>query len=93
VDIAAPGVSVYSTYKKRAYATLSGTSMASPHVAGVAALVLTSPIGADDLDADGAWDPNEVERRLERTAQDLGTAGFDSNYGNGLVRADLAVLP
>jgi len=93
VDLAAPGVSVYSTYKRQSYATLSGTSMASPHVAGVAALVLTSPIGADDLDGDGAWDPNEVERRLERTAQDLGAAGFDTNYGNGLVRADVAVIP
>lgn len=93
VDLAAPGVSVYSTYKKKSYATLSGTSMASPHVAGVAALVLTSPIGTDDIDSDGIWDPNEVERRLERTAQDLGAAGFDTSYGNGLVRADLAVIP
>jgi len=93
VDLAAPGVSIYSTYKKKGYATLSGTSMASPHVAGVAALVLTAPIGADDLDADGVWDPSEVELRLERTAQDLGAAGFDTNYGNGLVRADLAVIP
>lgn len=91
VDLAAPGVSVYSTYKGSGYATLSGTSMASPHVAGVAALVLTSPIGGDDADADGVWDPSEVEARLERTAQDLGSTGFDSSYGNGLVRADRAV--
>lgn len=93
VDIAAPGVSIYSTYKGGKYATLSGTSMASPHVAGVAALVLTSPIGSDDLNGNGTWQPNEVERRLERTAQDLGSSGFDTNYGNGLVRADLAVQP
>ncbi len=91
VDLAAPGVSIFSTYKKQAYQTLSGTSMASPHVAGVAALVLNSPIGVDDLDHDNVWDPNEVETRLERTAQDQGTAGFDTNFGNGLVRADLAV--
>lgn len=92
VDLAAPGVGVFSTYKNQSYATLSGTSMASPHVAGVAALVLSSPIGADDLNKNSVWDPNEVELRLERTAQDLGTAGFDTNYGNGLVRADLAVV-
>ena len=91
VDIAAPGVSIYSTYKGRKYSTLSGTSMASPHVAGAAALVLTTPVGTDDLDADGAWDPAEVQNRLTRTAADLGAAGYDTAYGWGMVRADSAV--
>jgi len=94
VDLAAPGVSVFSTYKNQSYATLSGTSMASPHVAGVAALVLSSPIGADDLyPYNGVWDPSEVENRLEHTAQNLGNdSGWDLNYGYGIVNAALAVV-
>lgn len=86
VDIAAPGVSILSTYKGGTYATMSGTSMASPHVAGVAALILTQPDGND-----GVWTPAEVEARLEASAQDLGAPGADVLYGAGLVRADLAV--
>jgi subtilisin family serine protease len=61
---------------------LSGTSMASPHVAGVAALVrATRP----------SLTPEQVERILESTAVDLGPSGYDTTYGNGLVDAERAV--
>ncbi len=80
VELAAPGVSIYSTYIG-GYATLSGTSMASPHVAGVAALVIAS----------GISDAMGVRTKLQETADDLGATGWDSKYGYGLVNAAEAV--
>lgn len=46
VDIGAPGVSIYSTWLKNGYKTISGTSMASPHAAGAAALYIATHAGA-----------------------------------------------
>ena len=82
VDIVAPGVSIYSTYKGSTYVTLNGTSMASPHVAGAAALVIASG---------KATTPDSVKNRLEATATDLGEVGRDIYYGSGLVNVSAAV--
>ena len=87
IDIAAPGVSIYSTYKRKGYKTLSGTSMAAPHVAGAAALVLETAPGAYDTNGNSKWDPEEVKNKLQDTATDLGASGFDNLFGWGLVNA------
>lgn len=80
VEMAAPGVSIYSTIPGNQYAYYSGTSMASPHVAGVAALVYRSGLTA----------PVTIRAKLQNTADDLGISGRDSLYGYGLVDADEA---
>lgn len=89
VDISAPGVDVLSTYKGNSYASLSGTSMATPHVTGVAALVLTTLPGAYDLNSNGRWDPGEVQSKLMTTSENIGLD--PTMFGNGFLRADLAI--
>ena len=85
VDIAAPGVGIKSTLPSHVassgYGAYSGTSMATPHVSGVAALVWSQ---------DTTKSAAQIRQALEATAQDLGVPGRDDSYGHGLVRADLA---
>ncbi|MDX6670367.1 MAG: serine protease [Solirubrobacteraceae bacterium] len=69
------------------FAGEQGTSMAAPHVAGVAALVIASGvIGARPT-------PQAIEDRMKSTARDLGTPGVDDRYGAGLVDAAKATTP
>ncbi len=64
-----------------------GTSMASPHAAAVAALLIASGrLGRDPT-------PESVERRLKDTARDLGAPGLDNRYGAGLIDAAAALAP
>jgi subtilisin family serine protease len=89
VELSAPGVSITSTYPNDIYASASGTSMAAPHVAGAAALVIKGvPV---DQNGDGRVNQVDVRLCLQRTALDLGSAGRDTAYGYGRVRADAAV--
>lgn len=87
VAISAPGVSVLSTYLdaktgKHTYAFLSGTSMATPMVAGLAALLLSEH---------GTWTPQQVRDRIVATADDKGARGKDPYYGAGRINAARAL--
>jgi subtilisin family serine protease len=62
--------------------SISGTSMASPHVAGVAALILSRNPG---------WTPAQVREKLRSSSDDLGTPGWDPVFGHGRVNARKAV--
>jgi serine protease AprX len=79
-DVTAPGVTVTAAMANQAggatYATYSGTSMATPFVAGTAALALaTNP----------SLTPSQVRSLIEGTAQDRGPAGKDNDWGAGLL--------
>ena len=62
-DIVAPGVSINSTYPGGGYASMSGTSMATPHVAGAAALI---------KQLHPTWTPEMIKANLMNTAKDVG---------------------
>jgi len=82
VELAAPGVHIYSTAYDDNYKYMSGTSMACPHVSGVAALAWSQFPNAT-LDWIRYW--------LRYTADDLGDPGFDIYYGYGRINAEKAV--
>ena len=77
LEISAPGESIYSTLVGGGYGGMSGTSMASPHVAGTVALMIDAGV-------------SDIRGQIQSTADDLGATGWDSQYGYGLVAADEA---
>jgi subtilisin family serine protease len=82
VDLSAPGVSIWTTTMGGGYGAVSGTSFSSPLTAGVAALVMS---------ANAALTPSQVVSVLESSAVDLGSAGYDDDFGYGRVSAANAV--
>ena len=84
-DVSAPGVSITSTANGGGYVDgpgWSGTSMATPHVSGLAALL---------LEEDPTLLPHELAFIIRHTAVDLGTAGPDNTFGYGRVNALAAI--
>jgi subtilisin family serine protease len=81
-DLAGPGVEVVSSMPGGAWASLSGTSMAAPHVSGTIALL---------READPTLSASAIESILGRTARELGPAAADGRGGAGAVDARAAV--
>ncbi|MHA6483748.1 S8 family peptidase [Paenibacillus sp. strain BS8-2] len=82
IDVAAPGDSIASTYPGSQYAALSGTSMASPHVAALAGLIRS--VNPDLTN-------EEVMEIMRSSAQDLGTDGKDIYFGYGEIDLNKAL--
>jgi subtilisin family serine protease len=86
IDVSAPGVGILSTYWDNTYKSLDGTSMASPHVAGVAALIMSVAPNTSAA---------QVATILRSTAKPLRDAPSDpvpnDRYGHGLLQAAAAV--
>ncbi len=75
-------VNTIASNNANAYSNLDGTSMATPHVAGAAAVVWSSNLSASAQD---------VRDALTSTAEDLGSAGRDTSYGHGLIDIPAAI--
>ena len=82
VDLAAPGVSIYTTTRGGGYANASGTSFSSPITAATVALMMS---------ANSQLGPADIDRIIKSTAVDLGVTGTDQYYGAGRINAAMAV--
>ena len=89
VELSAPGVNINSTLPGGVFGGMSGTSMASPHVAGTAALVLANGTLTDE-NGDATINNIDLRLLLQRTADPLGNSWL---YGYGLVDAYEAAPP
>jgi subtilisin family serine protease len=82
VDIAAPGDQIYSLNSSGGYTFKSGTSMATPHITGIMALM---------RQLNPAMTFEQMRAAIDSTARDIGSVGFDIHTGHGVANAHLAL--
>lgn len=83
LDVVAPGVDIPSTYMNYEYAQLSGTSMACPHVTGLATLIRS---------VNPSLKNHQVMKIIKQSSDDLGSPGRDDYYGYGLINVSKALV-
>ncbi len=82
LDVVAPGLNIYSTYPDNQYVQLSGTSMACPHVSGLAALIKSEFYNITN---------DQLVEKIKQNTVDLGDPGKDELYGYGKINVNKSV--
>ena len=84
VDVCAPGTDIYSTWPSNSYLLKDGTSMSTPHVAGLASLLLSRK---------PAWTPDQLRSRIEETCDNIDSLnpGYSRLLGKGRINAARAL--